>query len=34
MAKAAALGYALIVNRPFADGNKRVGDATMQACLM
>jgi death-on-curing protein len=33
-AKAAALGYSLINNHPFVDGNKRVGHAAMEALLM
>ena len=32
--KAAALGYSLIQNHPFIDGNKRVGHAAMEALLM
>jgi death-on-curing protein len=32
--KAAALGYSLIQNHPFTDGNKRVGHAAMEALLM
>lgn len=32
-AKAAALGYSLIQNHPFLDGNKRVGHAAMEAML-
>jgi len=31
--KAAALGYALIQNHPFVDGNKRVGHASMEVFL-
>jgi death on curing protein len=31
--KAAALGYSLIVNHPFNDGNKRIGHAAMEAFL-
>jgi len=31
--KAAALGYALIKNHPFVDGNKRIGFAAMAASL-
>jgi hypothetical protein len=27
--KAAALGYSLILNHPFVDGNKRIGHAAM-----
>lgn len=32
--KAAALGFSLISNHPFLDGNKRVGHAAMEAFLM
>ena len=32
--KAAALGYSLIKNHPFVDGNKRVGHAAMETFLM
>jgi death-on-curing protein len=32
-AKAAALGFSLIRNHPFVDGNKRVGHATMATCF-
>lgn len=32
--KAAALGFSLINNHPFLDGNKRVGHASMEAFLM
>ena len=32
--KAAALAYALILNHPFVDGNKRVGHAAMEVFLM
>jgi len=32
--KAAALGYFLIQNHPFVDGNKRVGHAAMETLLM
>jgi death-on-curing protein len=32
--KAAALGFSLINNHPFVDGNKRVGHAAMEALLM
>jgi death on curing protein len=32
-AKAAALGYSLIQNHPFLDGNKRVGHAAMETML-
>ena len=32
--KAAALGYSLIQNHPFVDGNKRVGHAALEALLM
>jgi len=32
--KAAALGYSLVMNHPFVDGNKRVGHATMETFLV
>jgi death-on-curing protein len=32
--KAAALGYSLIQNHPFIDGNKRVGHAAMEVFLI
>lgn len=32
--KAAALGFSLISNHPFVDGNKRIGHAAMEAFLM
>jgi len=32
--KAMALGFSLITNHPFVDGNKRVGHAAMEAFLM
>jgi death-on-curing protein len=32
--KAAALGYALIMNHPFLDGNKRTGHAAMEVFLV
>jgi len=32
--KAAALGYALIKNHPFLDGNKRTGHAIMEVFLV
>lgn len=32
--KAAALGYSLIQNHPFVDGNKRTGHASMEAFLV
>ena len=32
--KAAALGFSLIMNHPFIDGNKRVGHAATEAVLM
>ena len=32
--KAAALGFSLISNHPFIDGNKRIGHAVMEAFLM
>jgi len=31
--KAAALGYSLIANHPFIDGNKRIGHAAMELLL-
>ncbi len=31
--KAAALGYSLIGNHPFVDGNKRIGHAAMEVLL-
>jgi death-on-curing protein len=31
--KAAALGFSLIQNHPFADGNKRTGHAAMESYL-
>jgi len=31
--KAAALGYSLIGNHPFVDGNKRVGHAALETML-
>ncbi len=33
-AKAAALGYSLIMNHPFVDGNKRLGHAAMEVFLV
>ncbi len=33
VAKAAALGYSLIQNHPFLDGNKRTGHAAMEVFL-
>ena len=33
-AKAAALGFSLIQNHPFLDGNKRIGHAAMEATLV
>ena len=33
-AKAAALGFSLIMNHPFVDGNKRIGHAAIEATLM
>jgi len=33
-AKAAALGFSLIMNHPFMDGNKRVGHAAMELFLL
>ena len=32
--KAAALGFSLIQNHPFLDGNKRIGHAAMEAFLL
>jgi death on curing protein len=32
--KAAALGYSLIQNHPFIDGNKRIGHAAMELFLL
>jgi death-on-curing protein len=32
--KAAAIGFSLIKNHPFVDGNKRIGHATMEVFLM
>jgi death-on-curing protein len=32
--KAAALGYSLVMNHPFIDGNKRVGHAAMEVMLV
>lgn len=32
--KAAALGYSIVKNHPFADGNKRTGHAAMEVFLM
>lgn len=32
--KAAALGYSLVLNHPFLDGNKRVGHAAMETFLV
>ena len=34
MDKAVALGYALIMNHPFLDGNKRTGHAAMEVFLV
>ena len=34
VAKAAALGYSLVMNHPFVDGNKRVGHAAMEVMLV
>lgn len=33
-AKAAALAFALVLNHPFLDGNKRVGHAAMETLLV
>ena len=32
--KAAALGFSLISNHPFVDGNKRIGQLAMEAFLL
>ncbi|WP_315856422.1 Fic family protein [Synechococcus sp. J7-Johnson] len=32
--KSAVLGFSLIKNHPFVDGNKRVGHAVMEVMLM
>jgi death-on-curing protein len=32
--KAAALGFSLVMNHPFVDGNKRVGHAVMETFLV
>jgi death-on-curing protein len=32
--KAAALGFSLIMNHPFVDGNKRTGHAAMEVFLL
>ena len=32
--KAAALGYSLISNHPFVDGNKRIGHAALETFLL
>lgn len=32
--KAAALGFSLVANHPFVDGNKRVGHAAMEVFLL
>ena len=34
MDKAAALGFSLIQNHPFVDGNKRIGHAAMETFLV
>lgn len=34
IAKAAALGYSLVMNHAFVDGNKRVGHASMETFLL
>ena len=34
MGKAAALGYSLIRNHPFIDGNKRIGHTAMEVMLV
>jgi death-on-curing protein len=33
-AKAAALGFSMIQNHPFVDGNKRIGHAAMETTLV
>lgn len=33
-AKATALGFSLIMNHPFVDGNKRVGHAALETFLL
>ena len=33
-AKASAVGFSLIMNHPFIDGNKRIGHAAIEATLM
>jgi death-on-curing protein len=32
--KASALGYSLVMNHPFVDGNKRIGHAAMETFLV
>lgn len=32
--KAATLGFSLIMNHPFVDGNKRIGHAAMETLLL
>lgn len=34
VSKATALGFSLVMNHPFVDGNKRIGHAAMEAFLM
>ena len=34
VAKAAALGFSLVCNHPFVDGNKRIGHAAMETFLV
>ena len=34
MEKAAALGFSLVMNHPFLDGNKRVGHAAVETFLV
>ena len=34
VAKAAALGFSLVMNHPFIDGNKRIGHAAMETFLV
>lgn len=34
LSKAAALGFSLVMNHPFIDGNKRVGHAALETMLL
>jgi death on curing protein len=34
VAKASALGFSLVMNHPFVDGNKRIGHAAMETFLV